>query len=445
MLRLDRCARPGQRRRLLGGAAEHGDEHGEAQCPTDLLHHVDQPGGGTGVGRVDPVQGCGGQRHEREAVAGPEQHQRREQLEVSAGLGEPGQQQETDRGHGDAVGHERLGTHPLHQHPGTELGGREQHDREGQERESRLDGAVAQDVLEELGEEEEHPHHPGHQQQPSDVGRGAVAVGEQPQRHDRCLGAALDTHEHPEQDGAADERGDRGRGGPAVRGGVDEAVDQRDHPDRRGDRSRRVELPAPTGGLGEHGPHQDHQQHPDGHVDEEDPPPRRPLHQGPTGHEADGAAADGHRGVQAEGPQALLRCCERRHQQRERRRRRQRGPHALHRPGHQQHGAAASEPAHQGGGGEQGDAGHERAAAAQQVAGARPEQQQPAEDERVRVDHPRQVGGAEAQRRPDVGERDVHDADVEHDHQLHGEDGGERHRRVGEQPGAPGGGTGRGS
>ena len=51
---------------------------------------------------------------------------------------------------------------------------------------------VAEHVLQELGEEEEHPDHAGHQQQPGDVRAAAAAVGEQTQRRDRRRRAQLD-------------------------------------------------------------------------------------------------------------------------------------------------------------------------------------------------------------------------------------------------------------
>ena len=41
---------------------------------------------------------------------------------------------------------------------------------------SRAQRAVAEDALEELGQEEEHAVHAGDEEEPCDVGRGAVAV-----------------------------------------------------------------------------------------------------------------------------------------------------------------------------------------------------------------------------------------------------------------------------
>ena len=68
--------------------------------------------------------------------------------------------------------------------------------------------------------------------------------------------------------------------------------------------------------------------------------------------------------------------------------------------------------------GEERDPGEERTSTAEQVAGAGAEQQQAAEGQGVRVDDPRQAGGREAEGDLDVGEGDVHDGRVEHDHEL---------------------------
>ena len=145
-----------------------------------------------------------------------------------------------------------------------------------------------------------------------------------------------------------------------------------------------------------------------------------------AGDQADGAAADGDRGVEADRAGALAPCREHRHQQREGRRRGQRAADALQRRGRRaaRPGSGRSRrPARRAV--NRRDAGEEDAAAAEDVAGAGAEQQQAAEGQGVGVDHPRQVGGGEVQRGLDVGQGDVHDRRVEHDHQLAGQDQGE--------------------
>src|SRR6266508_18711 len=73
------------------------------------------------------------------------------------------------------------------------------------------------------------------------------------------------------------------------------------------------------------------------------------------------------------------------------------------------------------------------------VAGAAAEQQQPAEGERVRVQHPRQAGGGEAQGLLDLWQGDVDDGRVQHDHELRRRDDGERERGVVAAPRPAGG------
>ena len=55
---------------------------------------------------------------------------------------------------------------------------------------------------------------------------------------------------------------------------------------------------------------------------------------------------------------------------------------------------------------------------AQHVGGAAAEQEEPAEHEGVGADHPLEVALGEAEVDLDGGERDVHDRDVEDDHEL---------------------------
>ncbi len=71
------------------------------------------------------------------------------------------------------------------------------------------------------------------------------------------------------------------------------------------------------------------------------------------------------------------------------------------------------------------DAEHEHPPPAEDVARTCAEQQEPAEGERVRVLHPREAGGGEAERVVDPGQRRDHDRGVEDDHQVAGDDHGE--------------------
>ena len=75
---------------------------------------------------------------------------------------------------------------------------------------------------------------------------------------------------------------------------------------------------------------------------------------------------------------------------------------------------------------ERDEAGEEHALSPDEVADAPGEEQQAAEGDEERVDDPGEVALAEMKVLLDRGQRDVHDRDVEHDHQLRQADDGER-------------------
>ena len=95
---------------------------------------------------------------------------------------------------GRAGHHERLGAEHRKQ-PLGEARAHHDRDRHRQEGQTRLDRRVAQDVLDEQHDEEEHAEHRRGQAQHDHVRARAVAVGEHPQRGDRFLGPGLDEHE----------------------------------------------------------------------------------------------------------------------------------------------------------------------------------------------------------------------------------------------------------
>lgn len=155
----------------------------------------------------------------------------------------------------------------------------------------------------------------------------------------------------------------------------------------------------------------------DGHVDVEDPLPAGPVGQRPAQEHTDGrsGAADG-------GPDAerlvAFRAVEAGCDDRERGRGEQSGSDALGHPAAQQHGRARGEPGDQGRGGEHRDPGEDGAVGAEHVGEAPAEQHQPAEAQGVRGHHPGQRLPAEAEVGRHVGQGDVHDGDVQDEHEL---------------------------
>jgi hypothetical protein len=80
----------------------------------------------------------------------------------------------------------------------------------------------------------------------------------------------------------------------------------------------------------------------------------------------------------------------------------------------------------EGGDGEDHDADEEDPPSPEQVRSPAAEQQEAAEDERVGADHPLEILLREPEVDLDRGQRDVHDRDVQHDHELDGRDEGQR-------------------
>ena len=257
------------------------------------------------------------------------------------------------------------------------------------------------------------------------VRAGPVAVGQQAQRQQGVAAAGLDDRERGEQHRRGRERGDDLGIAPVrdpVRAGgrAGQAVDQGGEPAGRGDRAGQVE-PAPLPRrLAQHPRRGQGRRQPDGHVDEQHPPPGGVGGQQASGDQADGAAGDAHRGVHAHRPVPGRALREGGRDQRERGRRDRRGACALDGAGREQPRLGGGEPARQRSRREQQQPGYEHLAAAEQVPGPAGQQQQPAEGQRVGVDHPFQAGAGKAERVLDVRQRDVDDRRVQQHHQLRG-------------------------
>jgi hypothetical protein len=161
---------------------------------------------------------------------------------------------------------------------------------------------------------------------------------------------------------------------------------------------------------------------PDGDVDEEDPRPAQIRGEQPAEQHAGGRAASGCGGVDPEREVAFAALREGRHQQRERGGDEHCPTDALHGAEADQRRFRPGQPAEQGGGREDREAGNEEAPSAQQVGEAPAEQERPAEEDRVRGDHPLQVGLRKIEIGLDRRKRDVHDRDIEDDHELRCDD-----------------------
>ena len=259
-----------------------------------------------------------------------------------------------------------------------------------------------------------------------DRGDAEAAGAEQLQRDERIGGARLDRDERAEQrDGGAEQPQHLG-GAPAGRVGADDAVDEREQ--TRGGEHGAGEVEALAAGapaLGHDARRRDQPEQRERDVDEEDPLPAGRVDEHAAGDDAQRAADGGQRAPDAERDVALAAGGERDGQQRERRGRQQRGADALDGADRDEHLRRGREAAGQRGGREQAEPGEEDAAAAEQVARPAAEQQQAAERERVGVDDPLEAVGGEPEIGLDRGQGDVHDRDVEDDHELRDGEHGE--------------------
>ena len=242
---------------------------------------------------------------------------------------------------------------------------------------------------------------------------------------------ALDPHEADEQRGGHREAREGPRRSPAPVVGLDQREDERHRAQR--DCRRALEVVAAAGALGpalgEDPRRQQEDRRADRHVDEEDPAPAEHLDDRAAEQEADRAAGAGDRAPDSERPVALAALRERREDDRQRRGRDHRAAETLRAAGDQQRRLRLRQPAGERRAREQRDAGHEQATTTESVGRAPAEQQEPSEEQRVGVEHPRQVLVGEADVALDAWQRDVHDARVEHHHELDHRDDGEH--RVG--------------
>ena len=187
-------------------------------------------------------------------------------------------------------------------------------------------------------------------------------------------------------------------------------------------RHRAREVEAPVGHdaarLGDVAQRGDRGADPDGDVDDEDPRPAEDVGQDAAEEQAEGAAGAGDRAPDAHRAGAILALGEGGGDDRQRRGGDQGGAEALHAAGDDQHLARVG----QGVGGrrraEERDADEEQPAAADEVGGAAAEEQEAAEHQRVGVDDPLQLLGAQIEIGLDRRQGDVDDRRVEHDHEL---------------------------
>ena len=237
---------------------------------------------------------------------------------------------------------------------------------------------------------------------------------------------------------AGDEQADRRRGEPAVLDAAIDGVDDEDEAGRHRHRAGHVERGARRTDAGRHGQHEPGDEHDaDGHVHEE-----HPLPAGSGGQRAAGDRADrgGRPGDGAEDAEGAVACGALRNVV-VRIDRAAGETSAPPRPCTTRHATSMpsepDSPAPSDATREDRHAGDEHRPATEEVGEAPAEQQEAAEREAVADDHPLQIGLAGAEVGLDRRQRDVHDRQVEDDHEL-----GPAHQREDER-GSGGSGSGR--
>jgi hypothetical protein len=225
---------------------------------------------------------------------------------------------------------------------------------------------------------------------------------------------------------------------PAVTGRRRDTVDDRG--DGEGDRDGTGDVDPGTalrsgGGLkaGEGG---GEQAGADRHVDEQHPAPAQRGGEDAAEHAAGGSGGGGRDPPPRERASALAGIGVAGGDQAEARGSERGGAGPLDEACRKQHHAVLGEASEQAGRGEHGQPELKDAAAAEQIADARGEQQKTAEGDQVAVYDPLLRVDGQAERRLHRGKRDVHDARVEHHHELrqardHGDDG-QAHPRLGD-------------
>jgi hypothetical protein len=353
--------------------------------------------------------------------ADAQQHHRRQHVDKVVALRRHPSEGQKPRRHQCQTGdHRGAGAEPADQPVGPAQRQAAHHDGDRQERQPDPEGAVTQHVLDVQDADEEHAEHARGAEQLAHVRAGQDAGPENPQRHQWSRGGGLADDERYKQRGRGRGECDRPRRGPAILSGrVDDRVDG-DHEgggDQRGTGNVRSAPQAGTavGGQQLHGC--DRRGEADRHVHEEDPVPVDPVGQDAAEQQAHSTTGGGHEAVDAD-RLGLLTCVrEHRDDHAEDDGRRHRPADALHEPGRDEELLRAGHPARRGGGREYGETADEDAATRHQVADPAGEQQKAAERDEVGVDHPGQPGLAEAQLMLDGRQRNVHDRDVENDHQ----------------------------
>jgi hypothetical protein len=274
---------------------------------------------------------------------------------------------------------------------------------------------------------EEHRERHRPEDQPRDVGRADRPDAEDRERHQRFGGTSLPADEGREQNASRREETDRLGRSPAVVVRLRNREDQGEETAGDEHRAGRVEaLGERVAALREQQRRQPKRREPDRDVDVEDPRPAEPVGQHAAEQDAGDSAEGADRAPHAERGVPLATLRERRHQDRQSGGRDDRRAEALERPGDDQCIVGPGQAGDERCDAEEDEAADEQATSPEKIGGTTAEQKEASEEQRVGADYPLEVLLGEAQVRLDRRQGDVHDRDVQDDHELHGGEQRER-------------------
>ncbi len=433
---------PGRCDMVRRSARRDRDQRSEPERAPELLARVEQSRGETRLSVGYSCDGVQGERDEGEPHPEPDDHERPEDRRVAARRREerhppepPGDEERSAEEEGsDAEAPDEAGHHEArdaHRHREWEVG------------EPGVDGAVVQHLLEELGEEVEQREHGATEEQHDGEAATPVPVRQEAHRHERGGRVPLDEHETSQQHHSPREHRQRGRVPPTRRGGALQSVDREGKAPGDRERPREVETAGAPLRARQHRRADQEEGEADGDVHEQHPAPGERVDEGAAREQADGCAGAGHPCVDGHGAMARGSLGEGRRDERERRRGCDRRADALDGARGDEPCLRRRKPAQQGRQAEERDAGEEHPSPAEEIAASPAEQEQPPEGEDVGVDDPDQTGRGEAEGALHRRERDVHDGEIEHHHELGRGDHHERESEVLVRAGATHGELGR--
>ncbi len=392
---------------------------------THLLSGVDGRGGHPGVLRRDARRGRGHHRHEDQAHAEADQQLGRQHVRDVRGLGGQRRQPEQPRRREHRAWH--------HQHPGRQMVQqpcrylRRSHNdrrRDRQKRQARLHRRIPQYHLQVVRHEQEHPEHGDDRQRHGQKSTRAIPVPHDVQRQQRMTGPPLPPRENGQQHGPAHQQPDNHRVPPPPGLRLTAPIDDGDQPATSQHHAGHIQPSfAMSPPVVQKDPGSRCRHHRDRHIHVKAPAPVQVLRQQPAGYQPDGRAAARNGAVNPERLAPLFPVREGRRQQRQRGRRQYSSERALQGPGPEQQSLPRRGTTQRRSDRETHQPDDERPLTPHQVGDPPTQQQQPAERERVRRDHPLPVGIRHVQLPLRRRQGDIDDRGIQHHHQLgHGND-----------------------